>query len=347
MTTPIALEKITSMTLMPAQAIDFQSFFSVGVEDLASYGQTRYAGIYCAAGAFGAEKSGLTEQFTDKAADYHRKYSGVPYFKELLTCATNGLLIPEKPVILDLGSGSGNTVIAALDLFPSCSVVAIDLSEELLAILRDYTRSKAEYDNRLFLMCQDACTDTFRHGSIDLVLGGAILHHLIDPSQAIIAALRALKPRGYAIFFEPFENGASILRLAIQEILKVNDGHTQELEPAVKQFLKAIDYDYEVRTGTDKSAPIYRKIDDKWLFTRSYFERCAAVAGATDMKIHSIDEPENQYSVHIKMLLKVGIERDTDALPEWAWNIVARYDSAFSGDLRKDLFLQACVLIRK
>ena len=347
MATSIALGKYTSIVLMPPQVTDFRSYFSVRVKDLASFGQKHYAGIHCSESAFGAEKLGLTEQFTDKAADYHRKYSGVPYFKELLTCATNGLPIPEKPVILDLGSGSGNTVIAALDLFPSCSVVAIDLSEELLAILRDYTKSKAEYDNRLFLMCQDACTDNFRSESIDLVIGGAILHHLIDPSKAIIAALKALKPNGYAIFFEPFENGASILRLAIQEILKANDGQTQPLEPVVKQFLKAIDYDYEVRTGTDKSAPIYSKIDDKWLFTRTYFERCAAAVGVTDLKIHSIDDPENQYSVHIKILLRVGLERDTDALPEWAWKILSRYDSAFSGDLRKDLYLQACVLIRK
>jgi len=179
------------------------------------------------------------------------------------------------------------------------------------------------------------------------VLGGAILHHLIDPSMAILAALRALKPGGFAIFFEPFENGASVLRLAIQEILQANENQAQRLEPAVKNFLKAVDYDYEVRTGTDKSAPIYKKIDDKWLFTRRYFENCAAAAGASDLKIHTINELENQFSCMIKTLLRVGLEREDDALPKWAWNVLSRYDCAFSRNLREDLFLEACIHIRK
>ena len=293
--------------MMPSPQLDFQSYFSVPISDLASLGEQKYAGIYCANSAFGAEKIGLTDQFKEHAADYARKYTHVQHTKNVLTEATRNLAIPEQAVILDLGSGSGNTVIAALDLFPSASVIAIDLSEELLRILQEHARTKPEYTNRLFLMCQDACTDNFRHESMDLVLGAAILHHLIDPSQAIIAALRALKPGGSAIFLEPFENGASILRLAIKEILKLNKGHAQPLERPIKEFLKAVDYDYEVRTGTDKSAPIYRQIDDKWLFTRTYFEDCARAVGASDLKIFSINELEYQFSCMIRTLLRVGL----------------------------------------
>jgi SAM-dependent methyltransferase len=334
-------------TATPLPKIDFQSFFSLKVSDLASLGDQQYAGIHCADDAFGAEKIGLTEQFKEHAADYARKYAQTEFTKKVIKDATKNLAIPDDAVILDLGSGSGNTVIAALDLFPSSSVIAIDLSEELLRILQDYTRTKPEYSNRLFFMCQDACRDTFRHESIDLVLGAAILHHLIDPSKAIIAALSALKPGGFAIFLEPFENGAAILRLAIKEILRVNKGNSQPLEPAVEQFLKAIDYDYEVRTGTDKSAPIYRQIDDKWLFTRTYFEDCVRAAGASELSIHSINELEDQFTCMIITLLRVGLERERDALPQWALEVLYHFDFAFSRDLRKDLFLEACVLIRK
>jgi len=51
-------------------------------------------------------------------------------------------------------------------------------------------------------------------------MGGAILHHLLNPEKAIKGAYRALKKGGYAIFFEPFENGNSILELAYSEILE-------------------------------------------------------------------------------------------------------------------------------
>ena len=339
--------EVGGTTATPSRTIDFQSFFSVKVSDLASLGDRQFAGIHCADDAFGAEKIGLTEQFKAHAADYARKYAQIEFTKKVIRDATKNLAIPENAVVLDLGSGSGNTVIAALDVFPSSSVIAVDLSEELLRILQDYTKTKPEYDNRLFLMCQDACRDTFRHGSIDLVLGAAILHHLIDPSTAIIAALKALKPGGFAIFIEPFENGASILRLAIKEILRANKEQAQPLEPAVEQFLKAIDYDYQVRTGIDKSAPIYKQIDDKWLFTRTYFENCAEAAGASELRIHSINELDYQFTCMIFTLLRVGLERDRDALPQWALDILYEFDCAFSRDLRKDLFLEACVLIRK
>jgi SAM-dependent methyltransferase len=336
----------TSATL-PSSRADFQSFFSVKIKDLAELGAHTYAGIYCPEDAYGAEKLGLTEQFTDKADEYDRKYFNVDYFKQLVIRATKDLSIPENAVVLDLGSGSGNTVFAALDLFPACFVIATDLSEQLLRILQGHVKTKREYVDRLFLMCQDVSVDTFARESMDLVLGGAILHHLIDPSQAIIAALRALKPGGYAIFFEPFENGASILRLAIKEILKINETHPQRLESEIKTFLKAVDYDYKVRTGTDKSAPIFKKIDDKWLFTRSYFENCAQIAGASDLKIQSLYQGDRTFSFGIEGLLRAGLERKPDALPEWAWNVLREYDTSFSPDLLKDMFVEGCVIIRK
>ena len=54
------------------------------------------------------------------------------------------------------------------------------------------------------MACADAMLDVFVPESFDLVTGAAILHHLIDPSRALVAAHRALKPGGFAMFFEPF-----------------------------------------------------------------------------------------------------------------------------------------------
>ena len=48
-------------------------------------------------------------------------------------------------------------------------------------------------------------------GVADLAVGAAILHHILDPAKVLASCHRALKPGGWAIFFEPFEAGNTIV----------------------------------------------------------------------------------------------------------------------------------------
>jgi SAM-dependent methyltransferase len=193
-----------------------------------------------------------------------------------------------------------------------------------------------------------ATNDVCQPETFDLVVGAAILHHLIDPEEAIVAAGAALRPGGAAIFFEPFENGNAVLGLAYREILEQMDSRRERKRyKEGLDILRALGHDLETRRGRDKSDPIFRRIDDKWLFTRSFIEELAGKGGfaSVDIRpIHSIERPFTQQTVtNLRLAANLGPE----ALPPWCWDKLASYDDAFSDDLKTDLFLEASIILRK
>ena len=147
------------------------------------------------------------------------------------------------------------------------------------------------------------------------------------------------------MFFEPFENGNAILNLIYREILR--ESEQRGLAPEVKSFLQMLENDNSVRKGDDKSAPIFSRIDDKWLFTRSYFESLAEEAGFSDCEIYPLNPPEQQFARQIAVNLRLGLGLDRSALPGWAWNIVELYEENFSIDLKRDLLIEAGVILTK
>lgn len=303
----------------------------------------------------GAAKVGITDQFLRDARTYHERYSAVPYFRALIETATRGCLAAAPSLLLDIGSGSGNSVLPCLELFPGARVVATDLSESLLAILRDHVASDPATRARLALVCADATRLDFVEGSVDLVVGAAILHHLIDPAACVRQACRALRPRGIAVFFEPFENGNAILRLCYEQILArggAEDASPEDrLAPEVGTCLRMLVEDFRVRAGTDKTAPIFQHIDDKWLFTRSYFEGLAASLGGVSVEIEPLnpsDEPfVLQTETNFRLALGLSAEDAATALPAWAWDIVRGFDAAFSRELKRDLPIEASIIFTR
>jgi SAM-dependent methyltransferase len=191
-------------------------------------------------------------------------------------------------------------------------------------------------------------------GSVDLVIGAAILHHLIDPSACVRQACRALKPGGIAVFFEPFEIGNAILRLAYEQILArdetVASPPEQRLAPKVSNCLRMLIDDFRIRAGADKSAPIFQRMDDKWLFTRSYFERLA-----TELDVSVAIEPSNkgdtpyllQTRTNLRLALGLTPEDALLALPIWAWDVLRGFDATFSPELKRDLPIEASVVFTR
>ena len=151
----------------------------------------------------------------------------------------------------------------------SIRIVSSDISPQLLAILRDQV-SEADR-KRLMIMAMDASEDHFVEGSFDLAVGTAILHHILDPSDTIGACYQGLKPGGHAIFFEPFEAGHFVLRLLYEQLLERKN--ELKISGEVAEVLRRLILDCHVRKGSDKSAEICELLDDKWLFTREYFEQ--------------------------------------------------------------------------
>jgi ubiquinone/menaquinone biosynthesis C-methylase UbiE len=322
--------------------------------DLGDVAGPQLAGILMPRADLGAAKIGITGQFLEQAGTYHERYTNVLYFRRLIEQATRGRLAAEPLLILDIGSGSGNSVLPCLELFQRANIVATDLSENLLAILRDHVAADMAARARLTLVCIDATQADLIEGSVDLVIGAAILHHLIDPFACVRQACRALKPGGIAVFFEPFENGNAILRLAYEQILKREGTEPfppeQRLAPEVCNCLRMLIDDLRIRAGTDKSAPIFQRIDDKWLFTRSYFEMLAA-----ELDVSVVIEPLNQSDTpfylqtqtYLRLALGLSPDDAIQALPIWAWNVLRAIDATFSPELKRDLPIEARVVFTR
>jgi hypothetical protein len=81
---------------------------------------------------------GVTGQFLEDADRYHERYTSHGYFRMLIEAALARRGVGPVSSVLDLGSGSGNSVVPSLSLFPEAEVVAIDISPQLLAMLRRY-----------------------------------------------------------------------------------------------------------------------------------------------------------------------------------------------------------------
>jgi ubiquinone/menaquinone biosynthesis C-methylase UbiE len=276
------------------------------------------------------------------------KYTSVEYFHHLLSDAFSKIGWESRHrsglAILDIGSGAGNSIFPLLRLCPNSLVIASDLSLELLVLLK-----KALFAHRLSQGCAllqlNAEELDFARGTFDLVVGAAVLQHILSPEKTIEGCARVLNRRGYAIFFEPFENGNAILNLIYKTILHHDQRDTPSLE--VQGLLRALAQDREVRKGRDKSAPLFQQMDDKWIFTRRYFEEIADKAGFSECVIYPLHATDHQFVKQTELNLRLGIRKEPDALPQWAWEIIRRYDESFSADLKSELLIEGGVILRK
>ncbi len=88
---------------------------------------------------------------------------------------------------LDVGTGTGQLLTLAREIFPICT--GVDQADRLLAQVRELTGF-----DRLVSGRADALP--FASESFDAVGMYALLHHLYDPSPALAEAFRVLKPGG-------------------------------------------------------------------------------------------------------------------------------------------------------
>jgi ubiquinone/menaquinone biosynthesis C-methylase UbiE len=335
------------MDAAPSMQVALDAAFQVPLRDLGEVDQ-HLAGIFCPEPEIGAEKIGITRQFLADAETYHTRYSNSRHFNQLFRDAfTEAGIVPQPgSTLLDIGTGSGtNTVHPCLDLFKNCRIVATDLSPDLLRILRHHIVLEG-LEERVACVCTDAMRNFFRAESFDVVVGAAILHHLLDPIQALEAAYRALRPGGFAVFFEPFE-GLSTLRIAFEIVLERLDREGLQIRPEARRVLEAMRLDWATRAGSDKSAPWFRHMDDKWMFTRSWLSRAAKQVGFTEPVIVPHAAHDRLFQDYTAVTLRLAAGLEVDSLPDWAWDIIARFDEGYSTDMKRDVFLEGTIVLRK
>jgi hypothetical protein len=135
------------------------------------------------------------------------------------------------------------------------------------------------------------------------------------------------------------------MKLLYKQIL--GDPRAKKIEPPVLKFIEDLLTDVNRRLGEDKSDPIYKQIDDKWLFTTHYFREHGRRHGFRDCTTYSLLSGQRDFEEKMKVLLRVGVNRQLDALPDWVWQIVRTHDECLSASGHLDCIYEGGVLLQK
>jgi tRNA (cmo5U34)-methyltransferase len=96
---------------------------------------------------------------------------------ELITEAAKRI-IPEAKNILDIGCGAGNYTIMMLSKIPNLNCSLVDLSMPMLT--RAFERVSQKTKNKVEIFQGDIRTIELQENHFDIILAGAVLHHLRD-----------------------------------------------------------------------------------------------------------------------------------------------------------------------
>ena len=105
--------------------------------------------------------------------------------------------------------------------------------------------------------------------------------------------------------------------------------------------------DYKSR-ARPRSDPSYRDLDDKWMFTRTYFERLRAEQGWSELITYALNvSTRRDCATRCSSTCDSARASTEDALPAWAWSVIDETDASVSDDLRRELAQEGAVLLRK
>jgi ubiquinone/menaquinone biosynthesis C-methylase UbiE len=115
------------------------------------------------------------------------------HHRDLITWVSS--LAPDRPLIIDLGAGTGTGALALARQLPDAQVVAVDVSEPMLEHLQHKAHALGVAD-RIRTVQADLDQPWPPLGPADLVWASASLHHMADPDRALAEILTALRPGG-------------------------------------------------------------------------------------------------------------------------------------------------------
>jgi tRNA (cmo5U34)-methyltransferase len=90
-------------------------------------------------------------------------------------------IVPSASYLLDIGCGAGNYTLTMLAKMPSLQCTLVDLSQLMLD--RAFERVSAQTTNPVQIVHGDIRTVDLEVNRYDIVLAGAVLHHLRDDSD--------------------------------------------------------------------------------------------------------------------------------------------------------------------
>ena len=300
--------------------------------------------VYMRESDIGVALVGVTDQFLANAETYHSHYFDAGHFETLLRLGLNGQVDYDAPLsILDVGSGSGNSVVAALKMFPNAVIYATDISPDLLLILDRLLQAEPSWQDRVVCVQLDLMNDNFVPASFDLVIGTSILHHLMDPEQAIYQLARTVRRSGHLIFTEPFEPGNVWLAATFRQLLQYPQA--AKLPAATTKAFELFIRDVEARTKVGHVRPYTEHLDDKWLFTDSFYRRVAGTAGATAVNLHSPHGAATFFQAYLNIVLSM-FGADMTAVPDWLCAPFQHLDETLSDEAKAELAFTKVVHVK-
>ena len=290
----------------------------------------------------------VTNQFLDDADTYHRRYFERLDFVELVDrCLALAGIDRSAPLrVQDIGSGGGSSVFAACRLLPRAEIFATDISPQLLHLLADFADTRDELRGRVRPFCFDLHRPFFKAESFDLVVGSAILHHLLDPYAALRNVADSLRSGGRMIFVEPLEAGSLVMAMVYGRVLEVLAAAGAHDGP-LAQLMQALRVDIQARLGPPAAKPWTALLDDKWIFDEPYLGRLAREIGMSSVTIHPAHPDLTQvYEVAFQSILAdsghAGI-----VVPEPVLAAVRAFDHCIDGSLKKHLCPTGIIVFTK
>ncbi len=290
----------------------------------------------------------LASQFIEHAETYHqRNFERLDFLELLDRCLALAAIDRSRPLeVLDVGSGSGSSVFAASRLLPEAAFAATDISPRLLALLARFVDSRPELRGRVRTYCFDLHRPFFRAETFDLVLGAAIVHHLLDPRVALETVAASVKPGGRMIFVEPMEAGSLVLATIYARALEELDRLGQR-DGELARLIRAFRHDIRCRIGPPAVRPQTALLDDKWVFDVPYLEGLAREIGMSKVDVH----PAQEHLDHVFEAAFRGTLADSGnaslPIPDAVLTAVREFDQSISVELKRRLCPTAIVVMTK
>jgi hypothetical protein len=115
----------------------------------------------------------------------------------------------------------------------------------------------------------------------------------------------------------------------------------------VIEFFKVAMFDWYARKGEDKTDSRFQYMDDKWLFTHSYFDNLRRKYGFRELFIVPSNGNNHRFLAEVEELLYLGLEETPNVLPTWARDYLQEADTRLSDAVWRDLYLAGTVVLKK
>jgi SAM-dependent methyltransferase len=290
---------------------------------------------------------GISERFLEKADIYTATYTHSENILDLLrrAIALHNIPIGEMETVLDFGSGPGtNTVLPLHIINPRLRIVGTDISLNLLAIL---SRLMDDHPcrERVDIVAWDCMSNGITPNSFDLVTGASLLHHLMDPSQAILTAATALRRGGYAFFVDPFD-GAGLIRGLYQALLSANTGREDRLRDDTTRALEVLVRDYGARLAGSLPEH-FTELEDKWIFSQELITQWGHDAGFRSVSIKGTHDDPHMYRNYVMTQIRMASGPHAAELPVWAVDVLDGFDASLTTAVRNRMILEGIIVMRK